>query len=82
MVRIIERGAEPAERFKPDDFLAWVKKQLALAEAVQVAEAGPFGYHLHRQLFALGVQTSLSQPVCLGAEHHPASTTTRPTRAS
>jgi transposase len=32
-------------------------------------EAGPFGYGLHRELVALGVQNLVVQPVCLD-EHH------------
>ncbi len=71
VVRIIEQGApEPAQRFKPDAFPAWVKKQLVIAHAVHSCyEAGPFGYSLHRQWVGLGVQNVVSQPVRLDERH-------------
>jgi transposase len=71
VVRIIEHGApEPAQRFKPDAFPAWVKKQLAMAHTVHSCyEAGPFGYSLHRQLAGWGVQNVVSQPIRLDERH-------------
>jgi len=57
VVRQIDGGApQPAQRFSPPQFLAWVKKQSELAGKVYSCyEAGPFGYSLHRKLAALGV---------------------------
>jgi transposase len=71
VVRLLENSApQPAQTFKPDQFLPWVKTQLALAEAVHSCyEAGPFGYGLHRQLEALGVRNHVIQPVCLDERH-------------
>lgn len=71
VVRIIDHGApEPAQRFKPALLPAWAQKQRALAHAVYSCyEAGPFGYHLHRQLTARGVQNLVTQPVCLDERH-------------
>ena len=56
VVRILENSApQPAQKFLPAKFLAWVKTQLPLAEQVHSCyEAGPFGYGLHRDLVALG----------------------------
>jgi len=67
VVRILEQsGPQPAQKFTPAKFLAWVKKQVALAEAVHSCyEAGPFGYGLHRELVALGIHNVVVQPVCL-----------------
>jgi transposase len=71
VVRIIDHsGPEPAQRFRPEQFPAWVQKQLALAQTVHSCyEAGPFGYALHRQLTGWGVQNVVSQPVCLDERH-------------
>lgn len=71
VVRILDQSApQPAQKFTPAKFLAWVKTQLSLAEAVYSCyEAGPFGYVLHRDLVKLGVQNLVVQPVCLD-EHH------------
>ena len=67
VVRILDHSApQPAQKFAPGKFLAWVKTQLALAEAVHSCyEAGPFGYVLHRELVKLGVHNIVVQPVCL-----------------
>jgi transposase len=49
---------QPPQTFKPADFLAWARKQVALAkEVVSCYEAGPTGFWLHRQLTALGVRS-------------------------
>jgi len=54
---------QPAQRFTPNAFLAFVQKQLTLADQVLVVyEAGPGGFHLHRQLSALGVQAYVVHP--------------------
>jgi transposase len=67
VVRILENSApQPAQKFRPADFLKWVRTQLRQAEKVYSCyEAGPFGFVLHRQLLALGVQNLIVQPVCL-----------------
>jgi transposase len=63
-VRIIDNaGPEPAQRFRPDDFLAWVRKQCALARQVfSCYQAGAGGFVLHRQLSQLGVTNHLVHP--------------------
>lgn len=71
VVRILDNSApQPAQKFTPAKFLAWVKTQLPLAEQVHSCyEAGPFGYGLHRDLVALGVHNLVVQPVCLDEQH-------------
>lgn len=71
VVRILDHSApQPAQKFTPAKFRVWVKTQLSLGQAVHSCyEAGPFGYGLHRELVALGVQNVVIQPVCLD-EHH------------
>lgn len=71
VVRILDHSApQPAQKFTPAKFVAWVKTQIALAGAVHSCyEAGPFGYGLHRELIALGIENLVVQPVCLD-EHH------------
>lgn len=54
---------QPAQKFSPQGFLLWVRKQLELAGGVHSCyEAGPFGYGLHRQLEAMGVQNLVIRP--------------------
>jgi transposase len=67
VVRLLDNSApQPAQKFTPAKFLAWIKTQLPLAEQVHSCyEAGPFGYGLHRDLVALGVRNLVVQPVCL-----------------
>ena len=67
VVRLLDHSApQPAQKFTPAKFLAWVQTQLPLAEQVHSCyEAGPFGYGLHRDLSALGVHNLVVQPVCL-----------------
>ena len=61
---------QPAQKFRPDQFLRWIQTQVAMADAVYSCyEAGPFGFVLHRQLMAAGVFNVVVQPVCLD-EHH------------
>ena len=71
VVRILDNAApQPAQRFTWAKFRVWIKTQLALAAAVHSCyEAGPFGYGLHRELVALGVQNVVVQPVCLDERH-------------
>jgi len=48
---------QPAQDMTPEAFVKFVQKQKKLAKRVVVAyEAGPFGFHLYRQLMALGVE--------------------------
>ena len=67
VVRIIDNSApQPAQKFKPADFLKWVRTQLTqTSKLYSCYEAGPFGFVLHRQLSALGVENFIVQPVCL-----------------
>jgi transposase len=71
VVRVLDHGApQPAQKFTPAKFLAWVKTQFRQGEQIHSCyEAGPFGYKLHRDLLALGVHNIVVQPVCLD-EHH------------
>jgi transposase len=71
VVRILHHSApQPAQKFTPAKFKAWVKTQLGRAEAVHSCYgAGPFGYVLHRYLVQIGVKNIVVQPVCLD-EHH------------
>jgi transposase len=71
VVRLLDHSApQPAQRFTWGKFRVWIKTQLALAAAVHSCyEAGPFGYGLHRELVALGVQNVVVQPVCLDERH-------------
>jgi transposase len=64
VVRQVDGTApQPAQRFSPDAFLAWVAKQVAQSEVVHGCyEAGPFGFVLHRRLVALGVKNLVVRP--------------------
>jgi hypothetical protein len=64
VVRQIDGGApQPPQRFSPTQFLAWAKKQTALAKQVYSCyEAGPFGYGLHRQLKEWGITNYVIRP--------------------
>lgn len=64
VVRQVDHATpQPAQKFSPQQFLEWVKKQLELAESVHSCyEAGPFGYGLHRQLEAMGVHNIVIRP--------------------
>ncbi len=54
---------QPAQKFTPEGFLLWAKKQLELAETVHSCyEAGPFGYGLHRQLEQMGIHNLVIRP--------------------
>ena len=51
------------QRFTPQKFLSWVKKQRSLAKRVVTCyEAGCFGYVLHRKLEALGIENLVVRP--------------------
>jgi len=67
VVRMIDgAGPEPAQRFSPEDFLAWAQKQTVLAERVfSCYEAGAGGFVLHRQLSELGVTNYVIAPTKL-----------------
>ena len=64
IVRIVDgQTPQPAQRLSPEKFLAWVPKQLALAEKVYACyEAGPLGYSLQRSLTALGIVCYVVRP--------------------
>src|SRR6185503_18456828 len=64
VVRQIDHATpQPAQKFTPEGFLLWVKKQIDQAEAVYTCyEAGPFGYGLHRTLAALGIHNLVIRP--------------------
>jgi transposase len=64
VVRLIDNaGPEPAQRFSPQAFLVFARKQLGVAKAVYSCyEAGAGGFVLHRQLQALGVNNSVVHP--------------------
>lgn len=54
---------QPAQSFSRSGLLSWVKKQQSLAKEVRTCyEAGPFGYGLHRELEALGVENLVVRP--------------------
>ena len=52
VVRQIDGTApQPAQRFAPEAFVAWVAKQVQQADVVHCCyEAGPFDFVLHRRL--------------------------------
>ena len=64
VVRQIDHATpEPAQKFRPEEFLRWAKKQLSLAEEVYSCyEAGPLGYGLHRALLRMGVHNLVIRP--------------------
>jgi len=64
VVRQVDHATpQPAQKFSPEGFMVWVKKQLTLAEEVHSCyEAGPFGYGLHRQLEAMGIHNLVIRP--------------------
>jgi transposase len=64
------QSPQPAQRFTPASFLPFVQKQLTLTDQVFVVyEAGPGGFHLHRQLTALGATAFVVHPVKLDPQH-------------
>ena len=58
VARMFEGGnPQPSQNMTPEAFLKFAQKQKKLGKRVVVAyEAGPFGFHLHRQLVALGIE--------------------------
>lgn len=64
VVRQVDHATpQPAQKFSPEGFVLWAKKQLDLAEEVHSCyEAGPFGYGLHRQLEAMGIHNLVIRP--------------------
>ena len=57
------QSPQPAQRLTPRSFLPFVQKQITLAAQVFVLyEAGPGGFHLHRQLIALGATAFVVHP--------------------
>lgn len=64
VVRQVDNATpQPAQKFTPKAFLVWAKAQLEQAEKVYTCyEAGPFGYGLHRQLLALGINNLVIRP--------------------
>src|ERR1017187_2761176 len=64
VTRIIDGSTpQPAQRFKPEEFLPWCVKQLTQAEKVFTCyEAGPFGYTLHRRLEKMGITNYVVRP--------------------
>src|SRR5215475_2948342 len=64
VVRQVDHATpQPAQKFSPEGFLVWVKKQLEQAEEVHSCyEAGPFGYGLHRQLEQMGIHNKVIRP--------------------
>ena len=71
VARQLDQSApQPPQRFTPAQFLIWIKTQVALAGEVHSCyEAGAFGFGLHRQLGALGVQNLVAQPIRLDEQH-------------
>ena len=54
---------QPAQKFTPQGFLIWARKQLEQGEAVHSCyEAGPLGYGLHRALEAMGIRNIVVRP--------------------
>jgi len=64
VVRQVDHATpQPAQKFKPQDFLVWARKQLDQADQVHSCyEAGPMGYGLHRALVALGIPNIVIRP--------------------
>jgi transposase len=57
------QGIQPAQKLSPAAFIEFLKKQLMLAKrVVMVYEAGPYGFALHREVSALGVECLVCAP--------------------
>lgn len=64
VVRQID-GAAPQspQKFTPEKFLAWAKKQTGLGKrVVSCYEAGCFGYVLHRRMLRMGIENLVVRP--------------------
>lgn len=58
-----ELASQPAQRFSPEQFLVFARRQVARADAVYSCyEAGPFGYVLHRKLSDMGLHNFVVRP--------------------
>jgi transposase len=54
---------QPAQRFTPDEFIAWaIKQKLQAHRVVCCYEAGPMGYTLQRKLEAAGITCHVVRP--------------------
>jgi len=64
VVRQIDGASpQPPQRFTPEQFVAWAKKQTRLADEVHCCyEAGPFGFVLHKRLVQLGIKNVVVRP--------------------
>ena len=61
--QIDQQGPQSPQRFTPQKFLCWVKKQRSLAKrVVSCYEAGCFGYVLHRKLEAMDIENLVVRP--------------------
>jgi transposase len=60
---IDHQGVQPAQKLSPAAFMAFLQKQKLLARrVVMVYEAGPYGFALHRQAVAMGVESLVCAP--------------------
>lgn len=65
-----DQNPQPAQKFSPPQFLEWAAQQIRhAAQVFSCYEAGAFGYGLHRQLTALGVQNVVVCPQRLDERH-------------
>ncbi len=64
VVRQIDGASpQPPQRFTPEEFVGWAKKQTELGDEVHCCyEAGPFGFVLHKRLEAIGVKNLVVRP--------------------
>lgn len=64
VVRQLDEGSlQSPQKFTPEQFLSWAKKQTTFAKRVACCyEAGCFGYGLHRKLLSLGVDNFVVRP--------------------
>lgn len=71
VVRMIDgAGPEPGQKFSPEKFYEWAKKQLDLAQTVcAVSEAGAGGFVMHRRLTGMGIFHYLVHPRKLDPDH-------------
>lgn len=61
--QIDQQGPQSPQRFTPQKFLCWVKKQRSLSKrVVSCYEAGCFGYVLHRKLEAMDIENLVVRP--------------------
>jgi transposase len=61
--QIDDSTPQPAQKFRPKEFLTWAQKQQELAPEVHSCyEAGPLGYGLHRALVKIGIHNVVIRP--------------------